>query len=219
MVIIPGIHLIKLNFVNAYLIEEPKGLTLIDTGIPGSYKKIIEYIVSLGRKVTDIKTILVTHSDPDHIGSLAKLKELSCAKVCSSATEAEGLRQGRSTRRSKPQGFKMIIRKILMAVILRIKPVKVDKVLKDKDALPIFKGLVAIDTNGHTPGHMSYFLKVPKVLFCGDSMNGIEGKLTSSRPMYTADAKAADKAFKKQLGLKPRIICCGHGEVIRNRKA
>ena len=39
--IVPGVHLVALGFVNAYLLEGGDGLTLIDTGIPGSAPKIL----------------------------------------------------------------------------------------------------------------------------------------------------------------------------------
>ena len=44
MVIIPGVHVINLGFVNSYLLEEPESLTLIDCGIPLSAGKITAYI-------------------------------------------------------------------------------------------------------------------------------------------------------------------------------
>jgi len=216
MVITPGVHEISLGFVNAFLIDDGGSLTLIDTGIPGSDKKIIAYLRSIGRSVKDIKTILITHSDPDHMGSLASLKKQSGAVVYSSATEAEGITKGKSTRQTKIKGFKFIIRRILMSLIMRIKPAVVDKTLKNNDELPILGGLVAVETFGHTPGHLSYYLKNQKLLFCGDSMNPAEGKITGKRPPhYTANAEQAAESFKKQAAMKPSIVCFGHGTAIK----
>ncbi len=215
MLIIPGVHEIKLNFVNAFLIEEQGALTLIDTGIPGCDKKIAAYIKSIGRQVTDIKIILITHSDPDHIGSLASLKKSSGATIYSSAIEAEAAKTGRSSRQMKTKGFRSLLRKLLMSLIMRIKPANVDKILKNSEELPILGGLVAVETPGHTPGHMSYYLKIPKILFCGDSMNPVDGKIASSRPGYTANAEQSEASYKKQASMSPAIVCFGHGEAIK----
>lgn len=50
-------------------------LSLVDTGVPNSEGKIFALIESLGRKRGDLKHILITHSDGDHIGSLPALVE------------------------------------------------------------------------------------------------------------------------------------------------
>jgi glyoxylase-like metal-dependent hydrolase (beta-lactamase superfamily II) len=44
MKIAPNIHIIPGVTANPYLLLDPDGLTLIDTGIPGSAHKILKYI-------------------------------------------------------------------------------------------------------------------------------------------------------------------------------
>ncbi|HZY43274.1 MAG TPA: MBL fold metallo-hydrolase, partial [Anaerolineae bacterium] len=63
MEVAPNVHQITLNFVNAFLIIDEDGLTLIDTGLPGSDKKIIEYLSGIGRLPNNLKRIILTHSD------------------------------------------------------------------------------------------------------------------------------------------------------------
>ena len=60
----------RFGFVNAFLVEEPDGFTLIDTMLPGSAKAILK--VADGR---EIKRIALTHAHGDHIGSLDALAE------------------------------------------------------------------------------------------------------------------------------------------------
>ena len=43
-------------------------ITLIDTGLPGSEEAIFGALESLGRSPADIKLVLITHADGDHIG-------------------------------------------------------------------------------------------------------------------------------------------------------
>jgi glyoxylase-like metal-dependent hydrolase (beta-lactamase superfamily II) len=214
MVIIPGVHVINLGFVNSYLLEEPESLTLIDCGIPLSAGKITAYIKSIGRPVKDLKKILITHSDADHIGSLAYLKRISGAKVYSSAVEAVGIKRGKPTRMVKFRGMiKVLV--ALISLVVKIKPVEVDNLIADNEEIPVLGGITAIDTAGHTPGHMSYYLKSFKVLFAGDSIISREDMLYSSRPLLTWDEKKAAAAFQKQKMLSPEIVCCGHGEVMK----
>jgi len=215
MIIIPGIHVIKLGFVNSYLIEESDSLTLIDCGIPLSGKKINNYIKNIGRSIKDLNRIIITHCDADHIGALAHLKHLSGAIVYSSEIEAEGIKLGQPTRMVEFKGLRKFIVSI-MSKFFKIKPAEVDKCLKDGDEIPVLGGLQAVDTIGHTPGHFSYYLKSLKVLFAGDSIISIDDKLYSSNPVFTWDAHSAAESFKKQALLEPAIVCCGHGEVVIN---
>lgn len=85
MEIIPNVHLIPNVMANPYLIVDADGLTLIDTGMPGSHKKILKYITDLGHLPSDLKRIILTHSDLDHVGGLAALKKASGARIYASA--------------------------------------------------------------------------------------------------------------------------------------
>ncbi len=60
----------RYGFVNCYLVREDDGLTLVDTMIPGSQKKILAAAERLG---APIKRIVLTHAHGDHIGSLDAL--------------------------------------------------------------------------------------------------------------------------------------------------
>ena len=57
--------------MKCYLVEEHSELTLIDTGIPNSYKGILNVIAELNKPLTNI---LLTHAHGDHVGSLDELK-------------------------------------------------------------------------------------------------------------------------------------------------
>lgn len=58
----------------AYLIND-KEMILIDTGNPRKFKNILKEIESLNIKPKNIKHILLTHHDVDHIGNAALLQE------------------------------------------------------------------------------------------------------------------------------------------------
>src|SRR3954453_4607485 len=60
----------RYGFVNAYLVEEDDGLTLIDTTIARSAGAILK--AAGGR---EIKRIALTHAHVDHVGSLDELAE------------------------------------------------------------------------------------------------------------------------------------------------
>ena len=82
MEVIVNVHHIPDIIANPYLIIDNDGLTLIDTGLSGSEKKILNYINGLGRSPGDLKRIVITHSDLDHIGGcLPSRKQLAHAPM------------------------------------------------------------------------------------------------------------------------------------------
>src|SRR6188474_1984396 len=64
-----------------YLIDDPSGLTVVDTGLALAADKIVKQLEAKGRKAGDVKRILITHGHIDHVGGLPKLRELTGAEV------------------------------------------------------------------------------------------------------------------------------------------
>ena len=217
MKITENIHLIPNVQANSYLIIEPDGLTIIDTGMPFSEKQTLRYLTSLGRSAEEIKRILITHADLDHYGCLAALKEASGARTFASQPEAEAMGRGRSSRPvyrdiGRFQGF--MIR--LMGKYLKPAPIQVDEILTDGQVLPVLGGLQVVETPGHSPGHLSFYAPSIRVLFCGDSMKSNDKGLRASRSRNNWNQRLADASVRKLSGLEAQIVCPGHGPVIRD---
>jgi glyoxylase-like metal-dependent hydrolase (beta-lactamase superfamily II) len=214
MEILPNVHLIPGIIANPYLIIEPEGLTLIDTGIPGSENKILQYIKDLGRAPRDLKRILLTHSDLDHVGSLPALKLATGAQSYASDIEARAIALGKPSRPIKPANP---LRKMLFLLLrFRFKaiPFRVDELLKDGQILPVLGGLRVVDTAGHTPGHISLYAPALNLLFVGDSMVSDQNGLYVSRPANTWDEEKAKESVVKQAALGASTVCPGHGPVV-----
>jgi len=87
--------------VNAYLVREDDGLTLIDTMLGGSEGKIIAAAEASGAPIV---RILLTHAHADHIGSLDALKaRLPNAEVIISTRDARLLAKDMSLDPDEPK--------------------------------------------------------------------------------------------------------------------
>ena len=64
--LIPGLHFLRFPVGQAYLCQDPDGLTLIDTSVPGSAGQIATAIRALGHEQADLRRILITHFHADH---------------------------------------------------------------------------------------------------------------------------------------------------------
>jgi glyoxylase-like metal-dependent hydrolase (beta-lactamase superfamily II) len=64
-----------LRHVNMYGLLDDKGLAIIDVGVPGphTWKAVVARLKDAGFKVSDVHTVLVTHSHPDHFGCAGRL--------------------------------------------------------------------------------------------------------------------------------------------------
>ena len=217
MQIIPNVHLVKGSVSNCYLILDGDGLTLIDAGLSRDRQKIAKYISDLGRTPNDLRRIIITHADGDHVGSLAALQAASGARTYSSAVEAKAIAEGKSSRPLKPQGGQKVVFALLrplMARMLQAPSATVDEIVGDGEVLPVLGGLRIISTPGHTPDHISLFAPSAGILFVGDSLVVEGDMLLGSRGMNTWDQVKANESVKLQAALGARIVCSGHGPVI-----
>ena len=214
MEIIPNVHVISGGFVNCYLIVDPDGLTLIDTGLAGNAKRVLQYVEGLGRKPGDVKRIIITHADGDHVGSLAALKAATGARVYANAAEAEAIAAGRSSRDLKADNLLLKLVFAITGRLFRASPAQVDELVTEGQVLPALGGLRVVETFGHTPGHISLFAPSAGILFVGDSLVSDKNGLRGSRGANTWDQDKANAAVRQQAALGARIVCSGHGPVV-----
>jgi glyoxylase-like metal-dependent hydrolase (beta-lactamase superfamily II) len=214
MEIVPNVHLIPGVVANPYLIVDPDELTLIDAGMPGNHKKILRYIAGLGYTPKDLRRILITHADFDHVGGLAALQTATGAHVYAHAIEAAAMAAGRPSRKLKPGN---VFAKLLFGItgrLFKAAPVQVDELLTDGQTFPVLGGLHVLETPGHTPGHLSFFAPSAGVLFVGDSIVSEKSGLHGSRGANNWDQSKSDESVQKQAALGARIVCSGHGPVV-----
>lgn len=216
MQIIDCVHVVPNVMANSYLVLEPEGLTVIDTGMPFSEKQILKYLSGLGRSAREIQRILITHADLDHYGCLAALQQASGARTFAGRAEAEAIAQGVSSRpvnRSVGRFQRFMIN--MMSKYLKPVPVQVDELLAEGQVLPVLGGLQVVESPGHSPGHLSFFAPSAGVLFCGDSMRS-DGKhgLRASRSRNNWDQEMARASVARQAALGAQVVCPGHGPAV-----
>jgi glyoxylase-like metal-dependent hydrolase (beta-lactamase superfamily II) len=206
----PNLTAVKTTIGNQYLIANTHGIVLIDTGLRGNQHRILSAINSLGMRADQLSLILITHADGDHFGSLSTLQLNTPARTGASQLEAAAIRLGRSSRPLTPKTpveswlFK------LTAKLFYAQAAHVDTILEAGSTLPILGGLQVLDTAGHTPGHLSFYLPEEKILFAGDSIWRRDGKPSPSTGSNTWDPNLARQAFDRQMALPLKIIAAGH---------
>lgn len=204
------------------ILDSEAGLTLVDAGIPGMEDAINAALGEIGASLKDIKRVLITHHDLDHIGSLPAVVAASGAEVWAPEREISFIEGNERPQKMPPQEqiaalladpntpAQMRIRLSTLSV-----KVKVDRALKDGEVLPIAGGVRVVFTPGHTVGHTSFYLERSKTLITGDAASSDKGQLRSPpAPPMTADMKTAGESVSKLAGLDVQSIVAYHGGAV-----
>lgn len=77
-----------LGHVNCYVLEDSRGLTLVDPGMPGrdTFRSLEAGLGQAGLSLPHVHTVLVTHSHPDHFGGAGLVARRAEAEVVASTT-------------------------------------------------------------------------------------------------------------------------------------
>jgi len=200
--LIPGVR-----GANSYLIHSQDEAIIVDTGMPGNEARILDYVKHLGVEPSSISTIILTHPDIDHAGSVAKLKELTNAKVAIHEADAPVLSGEKKLKEVK--GALGLVFKV-MGVFIRFSPVTPDVLLKDSDKID---GVTIIHTPGHTDGSVSVYIP-GEALLVGDALRTTENGSLKLPPM-TLDLERAKESIRKISGLSYACLLPGHGPPLK----
>lgn len=200
------------SLVNAYLVHEEDGLTVVD-GLQGDQSdKILQAAHVIGKP---IKRVVLTHAHPDHVGAVdglvAKLPnvEFIVGRRESKAlhTTKPELQEGEPADGRKPQGAKV----------------------KSTPTRTIEHGemvgsLRAIWTPGHSVGHLAFQDTRDGALICGDVYSTVGGVATTAGPYWRfplpgfvtwhrgTDLDSAKRLT--ELEQEPTILLPGHGKAV-----
>jgi glyoxylase-like metal-dependent hydrolase (beta-lactamase superfamily II) len=224
MRIAPGLHSLgdkSGGEVRAFLIDDGKKLTLIDTLLDRDGKGVLDELNQMGKKPADITRIILTHAHQSHLGGLAALKKLTGARVYSHDWEADIIQGKRKvevppTTTLWPQKPLKIYRlQVAFVLGLGMPPsCEVDENLKDGDHIG---PLTVMHAPGHTPGSLTFYWPERKALICGDVVvTWPEPAL--GWPQITLDNKQNRESVGKLCDMtQAEILCVGHGDpAIRN---
>lgn len=199
----------QFGVVNAYLVQEDDGLTLVDALLPGGRKRILAAAETLGAPIV---RIALTHAHGDHIGSLDKVAAaLPGVEVLISGRDARLLKQDRTMDPGEPQS-------------------------KLKGGYPGAKteptatfapgdrvgSLEVHAAPGHTPGQVAFLDPRDGTLYCADAYSTLGGVATSAKPnprcplpaLATWHRPTALESARALRALDPARLAPGHGKVV-----
>jgi glyoxylase-like metal-dependent hydrolase (beta-lactamase superfamily II) len=197
-------QLTRFHFVNAYLVREDDGFTLVDTTMKAA-DALIEAAAG-----TPIRRIALTHGHGDHVGSLDALKERlgDAVQVLMPEPDAR-IHAGEQVVDGKLPGS---------WPTLRTKP---DTLLRPGDRVG---SLEVVPTPGHSPGHVAFLDTRDRTLIAGDVFTTYGSAAVTNHfywrfpfaAMATWDRAKDLESARALRALEPPILLVGHGPALRD---
>ena len=145
-----------------YALRQGDATSLIDTSMSGRARRIAAELQAQG--LSEVRRILLTHHDVDHIGNVALLQKKYGCDVYISALDLPYV-QGVKKR----EGMKRLLSTLFKAAL----PERMQTLPQGDIA-----GIHIIPAPGHTPGHTCFLFE--DVLFVGDLLISRDGVLHKS---------------------------------------
>lgn len=182
--------------VNAYLVQRGRHLTLVDTGTAQCFGpglgQVLGNLRAAGYDPAEVDDVLLTHAHPDHLCGLLDANGRAAypnATVWLSQADADyWLNPG--TEAAAPQGVRFAFALARQAVA----PYDAAGRLKRFSAgQPLPTGVSALDSHGHTPGHVSWKLDggPQQLLVWGDIVHFHAVQFAQPAASYEADSDRA----------------------------
>ena len=219
MQIANGLHRVGSDVVNSYLVVDPDGITIIDAGLPGYWKLLQAELESMGRSVNDVRALILTHGDTDHIGFAARLYAETGIVPFIHQTDVE---RARLQVKKPNSGWGPVKVGPLAGFLwysarnggLKIRPATELQAVDDGDVLDVPGSPRIIHTPGHTPGSISVHVPGVDALFLGDTMttrNVLTG-VTGPKPApFTLEPEQAVASLDRLDGVDATWVLPGHG--------
>ncbi|GGI00088.1 MBL fold metallo-hydrolase [Arthrobacter liuii] len=218
MELAPQLRRIGNDIVAAHLIVTDEGITLVDAGLPGHYRDLQRELQELDRPITDIKGIVLTHGDSDHIGFAERLRTELDIPVYIGAEDADRAEGAKPPATQKdPRRVGPTVRFFAHAITkgaLRVPPVRKVAPVHDGDipALPGAPQIIAMP--GHSPGSVAVYVPAVRAVFVGDELTTrhvLTGRQGPQPAPFTDNQTESSRSIDRLASLDVDWVIPGHG--------
>jgi glyoxylase-like metal-dependent hydrolase (beta-lactamase superfamily II) len=219
MQIAKGLHRIGSDIVNSYLVVDGDGVTIIDAGLPRYWKLLDRELARLGLTLGDVRALILTHGDTDHIGFAARLSREKGIRAYLHPADAD---RARLEVKKPNSGWGPVKVGPLAGFLwysarkggLRSRPVGELQPAEDGQVLDVPGTPRIIHAPGHTPGSIAVHVPTADALFIGDTMttrNVLTG-VTGPKPApFTLEPGQAMASLARIGDVDATWVLPGHG--------
>ncbi|MFR0046771.1 MAG: MBL fold metallo-hydrolase [Clostridium butyricum] len=196
-------------YIYPVVLKNNDDLILIDTGFPMFLPLIKKAFEKNGLDIRQLKQVILTHHDHDHMGAVKELVEkYPSVKVKCSEKQIPYI-IGKKKPLRLEQGEMLWGDSGLIQMIKSVEPLEFALVVEDNET--ICDGVKVIETSGHMPGHISIYIEPMKTLISGDLLTCENGILSIADERFVLDKEAEINSLKKITNLDiEKIILKGY---------
>ena len=222
--LVSGVHRLEDAYVNWFLIEGDDGITVVDAGLPASWRTLKFALGKMGRTLGDLRAVVLTHAHFDHVGFAERARRELGLPVWVHRGDAEltGHPHRYEVERLpfaymwRPRTLRILGRMGAAGALWAPAISEVD-LFHDDEVLPVPGRPHVIATPGHTYGHASLYLPDRDVLIAGDAVVTLDPYTGSRGPRLVARAATADSdlamaSLDRIEQTDARLLLPGHGE-------
>lgn len=226
MKLAPHLHRLGNDIVASYLIDLPEGITLVDAGLPGHWHDLQRELAVIGRPLSDIRGLVLTHGDSDHIGFAERLRRESGVPVYIHGADAHRVRTGEKPK--TPMGPSRIGPMLgflaygLRKSALRTRYVTEVSEVADGDVLDLPGAPVVVGLPGHSPGSIAVHVPAVGAVFVGDALTTrhvLTGEEGAQPAPFTDEPAEALASLDRLAALDAEWVLPGHGAPWRGAPA
>jgi glyoxylase-like metal-dependent hydrolase (beta-lactamase superfamily II) len=222
MEIAPGIRRLGPGLVNAYLVEEAGEVTIVDAGAPGYWNDLPAELAAMGRRIEDVRALVLTHAHADHIGFAERLRRERHVPVRVHELDAAITRRPGTPRLDERKIRPFALRFIAFALshgMLRNTPILEVATFGDGATLDVPGAPRVVHVPGHSEGSAVLHLPSRDVAFIGDAfvtLNVLSGERGPRMSPFNADRSRAIASLTRLDRIDARVVLPGHGEPWRD---
>ncbi|QAY68842.1 MBL fold metallo-hydrolase [Xylanimonas protaetiae] len=218
MQLAPNLHRVGNDLVAAYVVADDSGVTLVDAGLAGQLRDLRRELAAMGRTLADVRGVVLTHGDTDHIGFAERLRREHGVPVFVGEADAARARGEESTKPAWGRVRVGAVARFLWyaarkgglrtTYLTEVTPVHDGDVLD----LPGAPRIVALP--GHSPGSVAVHVPAVDAVFVGDALTTrhvLTGEPGPQPAPFTDDPDAARASHARLATVDAAWVLPGHG--------
>ncbi|MFB2586823.1 MBL fold metallo-hydrolase [Herbiconiux liukaitaii] len=218
MKVAESLHRIGNDIVAAYLVITPEGVTVIDAGLPGHWRDLVAELDAAGRSLADIRGVILTHGDSDHVGFAERLRREHGVPVqihaADTARAKGGPKPANAKQPMKPGAVLGFTAYALRKGGMRTQWLTEVVEVHDGQTLDLPGAPQIIGLPGHSPGSIAVFVPLVDAVFVGDGLTTrhvLTGATGPAPAPFTDEPAEALASLDALLPTNATWVLPGHG--------